>query len=93
VQPLSFDLANPSGIVEKAAKWSGKMRALHLHDADIGVIILVGPPSHKDKRFLSAAAEGFALLGEELEGQAKVVSEANAESVAEQIARELGMAS
>lgn len=92
VQPISFDLANPAGIGDKAAKWSGKLRALHLAQQGINIIVLVGRPSDSGKTFREAARNGIALLGEELDGHAQVVGEEQADKVAEQIAQDLGAA-
>jgi hypothetical protein len=93
VQPLSFDLTTPTSIVEKAAKWSGKMRALHLEKAGVDVFMLIGEPTVPNPDFLRATSDGIALLREQLEGQATILEEERVDDIVDKIARDLASAS
>ncbi len=49
-QPLSFDLIDPSKIVQKAINWNGLLRQLRKANSDFYAYLLVGAPTDKDRQ-------------------------------------------
>jgi hypothetical protein len=49
-QPLSFDLIDPSKIVEKAIHWNGLLRQFRKADSDFYAYLLIGAPSDNDRK-------------------------------------------
>lgn len=59
-QPLSFDLATPEGIRDKAARWSGHMTGLSKANEEIQPYFIVGSPS--ETSLATHYAKAIALL-------------------------------
>jgi hypothetical protein len=86
-QPLSFDLLEPSGIVEKAVKWGALIRQLRKADEDFEINLLLGkPPEQSD---WPAFAQAKDVLDEEVQGRKNLVPEEKAPEFAKAVAEEM----
>lgn len=90
LQPLSFDHNSSDTIQTKAAKWVGQVKGLvdSLGDAQVHFLVgLPGPDAGADIR--SAANDAFAFMAETLKQEARVVTEADQDRLAEKIRKDL----
>ena len=72
-QPLSFDLIDPSNIVEKAIQWSGLLRQLRKADPHFFIYLLLGRPS--DVHRLNAFKQAHETLAEDQQRTELVLEE------------------
>jgi hypothetical protein len=85
-EPVSFDLAYPTSIVEKANNWVGRATSLHQSRDEFKLHLLLGEP-HDQK--LRGAFERAQHILNEMPGRKEFVRESEAESFADQLAREV----
>ena len=85
-QPLSFDLVEPSDIVEKAIRWSGLLRQLRKADSDFFIYLLLGKPS--DARRLKAFKQAYDTLAEDHQKK-ELIPEEDAPSFAAAVEKEI----
>jgi hypothetical protein len=62
-QPLSFDLIDPSKIVEKAIHWNGLIRQFRKADSEFYAYLLIGAPPGKDRQ--DAFEQAYDTLAED----------------------------
>lgn len=86
-QPLSFDLLESSGIVEKAVGWSALVRQLRRADPEFEINLLLGKPLDQSK--WPAFTQAQAVLEEEVLGRKKLVPEEGASEFAQQVSEEI----
>ena len=86
-QPLSFDLLQPSDIVEKAVRWSALIRQLRKADSEFLIYLLLGRPS-VEGHSLKAFEQAYETLDEET-GRKKLVPEDEASSFAAAVEGEI----
>lgn len=85
-QPLSLDLLEPSGIVEKAVRWRALIGELRKAEPEFFIYLLLGRPSESSSnRAYKQACETLA----EQEGRKRLVSEEEAPQFAEAVEREV----
>jgi len=80
--PLSFDLLDPSNIVDKAIGWNGRIRLLRKSAPDFRMFLLIGKPLVQDHE--SACAEAKDVLESESDSARKVVTEEHAAAFADE---------
>ena len=85
-QPLSFDLIEPSNIVEKAIHWSGLLRQLRKADSDFFIYLLLGKPT--DAHRLKAFKQAYETLAED-QNKKELVSEEEAPSFAAAVEKDI----
>lgn len=85
-EPVSFDLVNPSSIVEKANTWLGRGTALNDATEEFKIYFLLGEP--KDPANRTAFAHARHLL-EKIPGKKRLVPESEIESFTEEVASEI----
>lgn len=89
-QPVSLDLVEPRTIREKATSWAGKLLTLRPSVRETSVFLLVGmPPAGSSAPVQEAAHDAVAILERTLAGEAQIVSEENADTLAAKIADDL----
>lgn len=86
-QPLSFDLAERSNIVEKAVHWSALLRQFRKVDSGFHIYLIMGRPS--DKSHLAAFNQAYETLAEENSGPKELVQEDDALGFAEVVEKDL----
>jgi hypothetical protein len=79
--PLSFDLVDSSGIVDKAVAWSGRVRLLRKAAPQFEAFLLIGKPSEKAHE--PAYAEAIDLLESDRDSKRTIVPEDQADAFAE----------
>ncbi len=87
-QPLSFDLLQPSDIVEKAVRWSALIRQLRKADSEFLIYLLLGRPSgegHSRRAFQQA----HETLSEETSGRKELIPEEKASIFAAAVEKEI----
>ena len=85
-QPLSFDLIEPSKIVEKAIHWSGLLRQLRKADSSFFIYLLLGKPL--DDRRQIAYQQAYDTLAEDHQKK-ELVSEEDAPTFAAAVEKEI----
>lgn len=85
-QPLSFDLLEPSDIVEKAVRWGALIHHLRKGQAEFYIYLLVGGPT--DSRRRRAFDQALETLSAE-DGQKEVVQEEDAPRFAADVEQEI----
>ena len=90
-QPLSFDLLEPSNIVEKAVHWAALIHQLRKADPEFFIYLLVGRPSGTG---LSSRAfqQAYETLSEHNGGRKELVPEEDAPRFGAQVEREINTA-
>jgi hypothetical protein len=83
--PLSFDLVDPSNIVDKAIGWNGRIHLLRKSAPDFKAFLLIGRPS--DQTHESAYAEAKAVLESETGSARTIVPEEEATAFADEFSR------
>jgi hypothetical protein len=86
-KPLSFDLVDPSNIVEKAVRWSALVRQLRKGDQDFFIYLLVGAP--RDTSHMRAFDQAVEALKEDEPGRKQLVPEEDAPVFAQQVEEEV----
>jgi hypothetical protein len=86
-QPLSFDLLEPSGIVEKAVHWSALIRQLRKADPDFYIYLLIGKPLEKGQ--VRAFEQAYHTLNEEGSDRKKLIDEQEVVTFAEDVEKEI----
>lgn len=86
-QPLSFDLVEPSDIVEKAVDWGGLVRQLRKKDPDFEINLLLGRPVDQSK--WPAFEQAQSVLAEDVTGRKRLVLEERAPEFAREVAEEI----
>ncbi|MGH7867669.1 MAG: hypothetical protein ACREP9_08585 [Candidatus Dormibacteraceae bacterium] len=88
-QPLSFDLVDPSKIVEKAIHWNGLVRQLRKRYQDFYIYLLLGRPSDdSDGGRLRAFQQAYEALGEDRDRK-ELVPEEEAPRFGETVEKEI----
>ena len=85
-EPVSFDLVNPSSIVEKANTWLGRGTALSDAREEFKIYFLLGEP--KDPANQQAFEHARHLL-EKIPGHKRLVRESEVEAFADEVAGEI----
>lgn len=85
-QPLSFDLIEPSNIVEKAIHWNGLLRQLRKADPDFFIYLLLGRPL--DALRLKAFKQAYDTLAED-HNRKELVPEEEAPSFAAAVEKDI----
>jgi hypothetical protein len=85
-QPLSFDLIDPSKIVEKAVHWNGLLRQFRKTDSEFHAYLLIGAPLENDRQ--EAFAQACETLAEDGSGK-ELVREEEAPTFAAGIEKEI----
>jgi hypothetical protein len=85
-QPVSFDLLNPSSIVEKANTWLGRGTALNDSEEQFKVYFLLGEPKSPEGR--KAFVHARHIL-EKIPAKKKLIPENEIENFADEIAEEI----
>ena len=86
LEPVSFDLAAPDSIKDKAHRWLGQMASVQGASDDFKVYLLVGAP--KQEELEPAFRRAISILGK-IKGDKEIVLESDAHGLAERIAREV----
>ncbi|MGH8629446.1 MAG: hypothetical protein ACREU7_01605 [Burkholderiales bacterium] len=86
LEPLSFDLAAPESIRDKAHRWLGQMASLKDAPEHFKVYLLVGGPQQDDLR--PAFANAMSIL-QKIPGDKEIVLEQDAPQLAARIQREV----
>jgi hypothetical protein len=87
-EPVSFDLVEPSSVVEKANRWVGRSASLADSHEPFKLHLLVGEP--KDPRLQSAFHRANNILGK-MSGNSEVIPESAAETFAAELERKIGI--
>jgi hypothetical protein len=85
-EPVSFDLVNPSSIVEKANTWLGRGTALSDAQEEFKIYFLLGEPKDPANR---TAFEHARRLLEKIPGKKRLVPEGEIEAFTEEVASEI----
>jgi hypothetical protein len=85
-EPVSFDLMDPSSILEKAVRWRGRGVALNESTEQFKIHFLLGEPKRPGTEKAYASAKH---LLEGIPGQKQLVSEGEQESFADAVAAEI----
>jgi hypothetical protein len=85
-EPVSFDLVEPTSIVEKANRWLGRGVALHDSMEEFKIYFLLGEPKQPAAR---QAFEHARNLLEKIPSQKKLVREEELEAFAESVAEDV----
>jgi hypothetical protein len=85
-EPVSFDLVEPTSIVEKANRWLGRGVALHDSTEEFKIYFLLGEP--KQPAALQAFEHARRLL-EKIPSQKKLIREEELEAFAESLAEDV----
>lgn len=85
-EPVSFDMADESSILEKASKWVGRSSSLSDSPEQFKLILLLGSPT--DPRLMGAFQRAQNLLRAKITGERELVQEKDAEQFAEQVEAE-----
>lgn len=85
-EPVSFDLVNPSSIVEKANTWLGRGTALNDSPEEFKIYFLLGEPKAPETR---KAFENARHLLEKIPGKKKLIRESELEAFADEVAHEI----
>jgi len=85
--PLSFDLLDPSYIVDKAIGWNGRIRLLRKSVPDFRAFLLIGKPS--EQTHASAYSEAKEALESDSDSDRKVVPEEQAIAFADEFSRNM----
>lgn len=89
-QPVSLDMVNAGAIREKAIQWTGRIIALHPSEQNANVVFLVGMPRGSvPEPIRQAATDAIQILEENLEGEARVLTEDRGAELVEKIANDL----
>jgi hypothetical protein len=83
--PLSFDLLDPSNIVDKAIGWNGRIRLLRKSAPNFRAFLLIGKPSEPIHQ--SAYDEAKDVLESEADSARKIVPEEQATAFADEFSR------
>ena len=83
--PLSFDLVDPSGIVDKAIGWNGRIRLLRKSTPNFRAFLLIGKPAEQTHE--SAYTEAKELLESDRDPERKIVPEEQASAFAEEFSQ------
>jgi hypothetical protein len=83
---LSFDLIEPSNIVEKAIHWNGLLRQLRKADPNFFIYLLLGKPS--DAKRLKAFNQAYETLAED-QRQKELVPEEDAHRFAAAVEKDI----
>lgn len=86
LQPLSFDLVDPSEIVEKAVHWDGLITQFRRVEPDFHIWLLIGQPG--DKRRTRAFDQAYKTLAEGSQRR-ELVAEADAPRFADDVAKQI----
>ena len=86
-QPLSFDLIEPSDIVQKAVDWGGLVRQLRKTDAEFEINLLLGRPVDRSK--WAAFEQAQSVLQEDVQGRKRLVLEERASEFARDVETEI----
>jgi hypothetical protein len=87
-QALSFDLMQPSDIVEKAVRWSALIRHLRKADADFLIYLILGRPSGQGQA-QKAFDQAYETLNEETGGRKELFPEEEAPSFVAAVERDI----
>ncbi|MBI2927517.1 MAG: DUF3037 domain-containing protein [Verrucomicrobia bacterium] len=87
-QPLSFDLLEPSDIVEKAVRWGALIHQLRKADPDFFIYLLLGRPSGQGHS-LQAFQQASETLREDTGERKELVAEDEAPAFATAIEKEI----
>lgn len=88
--PHSLDLSQPRAIVTKTMALISSIETVRPRDQDTEVTVLVGlPDASADEASRRAASDGLALLRKRMKGYATVLTEAEGETLAAQMERDL----
>ncbi len=87
LMPLSFDLVNPSDIVDKAIAWNGRVRFFRKSTLPFKAFLLLGKPS--EKLHETAYAEAQEVLASEDDSERTIVPEEEASLFAEEFSRKI----
>ena len=85
-EPVSFDLIEPTSIVEKANRWLGRATSLSESKEKFKIHVLLGEPHETNLR--SAFTKAQNIL-HKMPGNPEFIRESEAESFAEDLAREI----
>lgn len=85
-EPVSFDLVNPSSILEKANTWLGRGTALQESAEEFKIYFLLGEPKSREGR---KAFENARHLLEKIPGEKKLIPESEVEAFADDVAGEI----
>lgn len=89
-QPLSFDMLDAARIREKALTWTGKLTTVQPSVFDTMVYFLVGMPSEQSPKTLrDAASDAFAILEDQLAGEARLLTEDQGEQLASKLTADI----
>lgn len=88
LQPLSFDLLQPSDIVEKAVRWSALIRQLRKADSNFLIYLLLGRP-RGEGHFTKAFNQACETLSEETTGRKELFPEEEAPHFADKLQAEI----
>jgi len=86
-QPLSFDLVDPSEIVQKAVLWSALVPKLREAEPDFHIYLLLGRPADTDR--LRAFEQALDTLDKPRDDRKQLVPEEDAPRFAETVEREM----
>lgn len=86
-RPLSFDLVDPSEIVEKAVRWSGLLRQFRKVDPDFCMYFLLGRPA--DSSHMDAFSQAQEALTEDRDPRKIIIPEERAPAFADELAGEI----
>lgn len=87
-KPLSFDLIDPSDIMNKATDWGGRITSLDSRAATIHLVVGM-PPADASNEAKHAAEQAIKILRDKVDAYAEVVTEDDAESFADRIAKDI----
>lgn len=85
-EPVSFDLTDPTSIVDKANRWLGRGMSLAKSNENFKLFLLLGQPS--EQRLLESFHHAQNIL-HEIPGSPELIQEQDAERFAEDVEREL----
>lgn len=91
VEPVSLDLLEARSIQDKAATWIGNVRVLHPSKQNAKVILYVGLPEKTRTDAYGAATEAIGALEDELQGEATVYRENQAQDLAARVEADLAV--
>jgi hypothetical protein len=87
-EPVSFDLVEPTSVVEKANRWLGRSASLSESDEPFKLHLLIGEP--KDPRLHGAFQKANNIL-RKMSGNPEFIMESAADAFAADLERELGV--
>jgi hypothetical protein len=85
-EPISFDLIEPSSILDKANRWVGRVVSLLDSKEDFRMHLLLGEP--QDERLKTTFTKAQNILNK-MPGSKELIRESDAEEFADEVAREI----